>query len=372
MLKNLARIGAASVAAGALALLGLAGTAGASTSHVSPAIVNSTVLYTGPSDAGGLTAPAQPCNAPLTSCTDSMAGWYTSAFAQTFTQVDATFTLDQEAAGIGTSTVSGLFGETNTQINGAIGAQLCATTENGNVAQIGAANLGPVGPGNTYEFALGYITGNLTGLTTDPCVGGGVIATPNQFNLLGAFPAGSQVQVQIKQETSHGRPSGLLFSAQLVNGVTDYSYFAACGHEDVADICGYYNEAGAGLQADTQGLSAPASNDLTDFTGVTATSGGVTDGLAHWNAVQVNGSEDGIAPALLAPTAITPGNGTTCVWHPPVWHPGHWKSGYWVGSGKHRHWVHGRWFPGHTTPGYRTCSGGGASSFSIEAGTPVS
>jgi hypothetical protein len=37
MLKNLARIGAASVAAGALALLGLAGTAGASTTHVRPA-----------------------------------------------------------------------------------------------------------------------------------------------------------------------------------------------------------------------------------------------------------------------------------------------------------------------------------------------
>ncbi len=383
---TLARVAAAVFAVPALALLGLAAPAGAST-HVTPETVNPTVLYTGPSNAGGLsTFPAtptaeQPCAPTLTNCTDAMAGWYTSNFAETFTQVDATFSLNAEAAGIGVSCIlsagspascwSSPVSNPNkvaypkTIINGAIGAQLCENTAKGAAAQIGAANLGPIGFGGEQEFALGYITGDLNGLTSDPCVGGGVIANPNQFNLLGAFAAGSQVQAQIKQEFVLGVPTGLLFSAQLVNGVTDYSYL-------LPGFLFYPNEAGAGLQADTEGLSAPASNDLTDFTGVTATSGGVTDGLAHWNAVQVNGSEDGIAPALLAPTAITPGNGTVCVWHPPVWHPGHWKPGYFVGTGSHRHWIHGRWFPGHLTPGYKTCSGGGASSFSVDAGTPVS
>lgn len=118
---------------------------------------------------------------------------------------------------------------------------------------------------------------------------------------------------------------------------------------------GYFNEAAAGTAYNTTKLSAPAINDLVDFSGVTATdSNGITEGLANWNAVQVSSGFPGYPP-LLTTTAITPATGAVCTFH-----KGHWK---WVGP---RH--HGRhiWVRGHFI-----CKGGGPSSFSIVAGSPV-
>ncbi len=343
MLKNLARIGAASVAAGALALLGLAGTAGASTSHVSPAIVNSTVLFTGPANSGSLNTNTSPWNIPCgvsttPACTLAMAGWYTQAFSDLFNQVDATFTLNPELEGIGITPVP-----PTAPPLGAVGAQLCNSTT-GEAAQIGAVYTG------AGKFALGYSTGTLDGLVGDPCVGGGALEGTTFVPALQNIPVGDSVQVQISQD-SHG----VTFTGAVVGGTSNFDTYVSTGHE-------YYNEAGAGLQADTTGLSAPAVNDLTDFSGVTATdvNNGITGGLATWNAVQVEGSQDGIAPPLLTPTLISPQSGTTCVWVRGYWHKGHWTY-------HPKRWHRGYWVKGHDS-----CSGGGASSFSIEAGTPVS
>lgn len=360
MFRKIARWAVVPFAALGMVLAVAAAPAGAAVVVHPDGVVNAGApLFTGPSDAGGIASAqaATPCQTPLPTCTDSMAGYYTNAFAQTFTKVDATFTLNAQAEGIGISTIHTVDSPDNpsgslaTSIRGAIGAQLCQNTSS-EAAQIGAAYVGG------GEFALGYTTGDLDGLTSDPCVGGGVVGlgvvTPDQFSLLGVFPAGSKVQTQIQQVYKHGHPSGLLFSAQLVGGVTNYTYFLN-GHNF------YPNEAGAGLQADTAGLSAPASNDLTDFSGVTATSQGVTAGLAAWNAVEVAGSQDGMSPALLTPSdSLSPVSGTNVCTN---WHAGH--RVYW-GPKHHRHF---RWVKGFCSA---WSHGNAASVFSVSAGTPVS
>lgn len=329
---------------------GLAVTAaGASVTTARPANVVGSV-FTGPSNPGGVTpvSPQQPCNVPLSgvTCTLPMAGWYTNAFAQTFTQVDATFTLNPQSEGIGVTAFSaGPNPGPAGPVNGAIGAQLCSASS-GQVAQIGVAYAGLVN--GVPTFYAGYTTNTLHGLANDPCVGGGVVnPSIGQFNVLGAIPVNSTVQVEIRQVFEDGHPAGLLFTA-ADSATVNYTYFLPGW--------GYYpNQAGAGLQANTTGLAAPAVNDLTDFSGVTATSQGQTHGLAYWNAVQVESSQDGLAPALLAPSMITPSQ-SSCTWH-----PGH---RYYYGSKGHRHY---RWIRG-----YWTCQGGSASSFSVWAGTPVS
>jgi hypothetical protein len=332
-------------------VMGLGATAAQAATSMVPASVNSTILFTGPANAGGITDPVAECATPLASCTDSMAGYFTNSFGQTFNRVDGTFTLNPEAEGIGISTVAGLVvggvTETSTSINGAIGLQICNETT-GEAAQLGAVYLGD--STGTPLFALGYLTGYLNSLTVDPCVGGGVLggaSSSTTFTALtdSGIPAGSTIRAQIQE---YG--GAVLFTAALANGVANYTYF------DSACRWFFPNEAGAGLQVNTTGLSAPASNDLTDFTGVTATSDGVTHGFAFWNAVQVQGSQDGIAPALLSPNnSISPAVATR------TWIPGH---RYYYGPKGHRHY---RWIGGHWTS-----SGLGASSFSVDAGTPVS
>lgn len=343
-------IAALAVAGLVTAGLGMtAGAAGAATSAF-PDGVSATAIYTGPANPGGVGG-----------ATLSMAGYYTNNFGDLFTQVNGTFSLNAEAEGVGiscvngesttsTSTACGYAGAvpytaTATVVNGAIGIQLCNETT-GSAAQLGAVYLG------TGEFAVGYVTGTLEGLVADPCVGGGVLSGSTTFTSLAEVPVGNSIQGRIRQD-GHG----VLFTAALVGGIANYTYYKSTGWI-------YPNEAGAGLQADTTGLSAPAVNDLTDFSGVTATDGGTTNGFAAWNAFQVDGSQDGMAPALLSPnSSLTPltGGSKTCVWH----------KGYWVHHyNKHHHPKH--WRTWHK--GYNVCTviPGGASSFSIYAGTPVS
>lgn len=333
--------------AGLALALSMAGAAGAAVTAQAPDAVSSTVLYTGPANAGGI---ATACASPLTSCTDSMAGWYTNSFADLFTQVDGTLTLNAEAEGVGISKIDGLDDYNGTtEINGAVGIQLC-NESNGDAAQMGAVYLGG------GQFAVGYLTGELEGLTVDPCAGGGVFqdaSADTTFTALGAVPAGTQIEAQIKQD-GHG----VLFTAE--NLTEDVANYTAFDHYSWF----YPNEAGAGLQADTAGLSAPAVNDLSDFSDVTATSGDVTRGLAYWNAVQVDGSQDGIAPALLAPSALTSNPGARACHR--IWINGYWGKWYKHHGHEKRNWHRGHW--------KSVCSTKQdvSSSFSVDAGTPVS
>jgi hypothetical protein len=257
--------------------------------------------------------------------TNGTAGYYTTSFANTYKQVNGTFTLNLE----------------NVADNGGVGIQLCDSTT-GHVAQLGVV---PNGSGG-WEAVLdrGYLFNiNPTG-DGDPCNG-----SPLFFGLgfpliqLGAVGVGSTVQAQIK-EIRHG----LEFS--IADGpAVNFNYF-------IPSWKGNFNEAAAGVTGDQTTLSAPATNDLVDFSGVTATNqANVTHGYAYWNAVSVSSSADGIPPALISPSVLNPATAVR------TWHPGHR-----VYFGPKGHRTGYRWIPG-----YWTSSGLGPSSFSVLAGTPV-
>jgi len=260
--------------------------------------------------------------------TNGTAGWYTNSFGDTYTQVNGSFKLNLA----------------NFANFGAVGIQLCNSVS-GYAAQIGALN----NFDGTWEvgYFTGYLTGDPTG-TGSPCDGNtwlgvdGNTLTHAGFTALGAVPAGGTVQAQIK-EVHHG----LLFT--VADGpLANFSYF-------LHSYPGYFNEAAAGTAYDWTILSAPAINDLVDFSGVTATDiDGVMQGLAQWNAVQVNSGWPGYPP-LLTTTPLVPSTGQTCTWH-----AGH-RVYYGPKGHRHHRWAHG----------HQTCTGGGPSSFSILAGSPV-
>jgi len=247
--------------------------------------------------------------------TNGTAGWYTNQFGQQFTQVDGTFTLNLE----------------NIANVGGVGIQLCNATT-GYSAQVGAI---PDGSGWAIVFSKGYLHGDPTG-DGDSCNGGGFLdehITGFGVTQLGTVGPTATVQAQIK-EVNHG----LLFT--VADGpIVNFSYF-------LHSYPGHFNEAAAGTSEDLTTVSAPAINDLTDFSNVSAHLNGETHGFATWNAVSVSSSFDGIAPWLLTPTQISPAAVVR------TWHPGH---------RVHHHWVRGHY----------TYSGIGPSSFSILAGTPI-
>ncbi len=255
--------------------------------------------------------------------TNGTAGYYTNQFGDTYTQVNGSFTLNKPSL----------------YANGGIGIQLC-NASTGYAAQIGAiAN----GGGWTVGYFKGYLTGDPTG-TGSPCDGNTFLSvvTGAGFTALGTVPAGTTVQAQIK-EVRHG----LVFTV-ADSGLANFSYF-------LHSYPGYFNEAAAGISEDMSIISAPATNDLADFFGVTATdSNGVTGGLATWNAVEVSSGFPGYPP-LVTTSPITPTTGQVCTWV-----PGHWSM-WRKHAHPHHHWIHG----------HNSCTGGGPSSFSIFAGSPV-
>jgi hypothetical protein len=291
---------------------------------VLPAVAAVLTLGAGAAQASTASVPHPDIVVGSVTNSNGTAGWYTNSFGDTFRQVDGTFRLNLA----------------NFANSGAVGIQLCNSVS-GFTAQIGALNNGD------GTWAVGYFTGFLKGDPTgtgSPCDGntwlgthGNILSTVG-FTILGTVPAGGSVQAQIK-EVHHG----LLFT--VADGpLANFSYFRH-------SFPGYFNEAAAGTAYNTTELSAPAINDLVDFSGVTATdSNHVTQGLANWNAVQVSSGITGYPP-LLTTTLISPASGPVCVHH-----PGHWKRRH-----HHKWWV----------PGFTTCTGGGPSSFSIVAGSPT-
>ena len=260
------------------------------------------------------------------------AGYYTQEFGRTYTQVNGSFKLNLPST-------DQLFALEN----GAIGIQLCNNTS-GYIAAVGVIDTNAAVPGSWSVVAIsGYLAPGTdpTG-DGDPCAGVSfwslLFGHPTGFNttVLGYLPAGTTVQAQIKE-----------YHHVLVYTVAD-SNLANFNYAQWK-FGGFFNEAGAGTSGDLDILSAPATNDLVDFSGVTATvSTGAKHGFAAWNTVGVASGFPGYAP-LITPTAISPSS-YACV-------PGHW-----LHYGKKHH--HTKWVP-------RKCTGGGASSFSIETGSPV-
>jgi hypothetical protein len=281
------------------------------------------VLMFGATAANAATAAIPHPNAVVGSLsnTNGTAGYYTTQFGDTFTQVNGSFSLNKPSL----------------TANGALGIQLCNSVT-GFAAQLGAVAV-PNG-GWLVGFLKGYLN-PATGINGDPCDGNTFLSPSGGgiFTALGTVAAGTTLQAQIK-EVDHG----LVFTA--ADGPTaNFSYF-------LHSFPGYFNEAAAGISENMSLISAPATNDLSDFFGVTATDvNGVTGGLATWNAVMVSSGFPGYAP-LITPTAITPATGQVCTWV-----PGHWSQWH----HHHHHWMKGHW----------SCTGGGPSSFSIYAGSPI-
>jgi hypothetical protein len=280
----------------------------------------------------GMGAAAQASVVGSLSDTNGTAGYYTQSFGALYNQVNGTFKLNEPS---------------NTQFgiltNGGIGIQLCNAT-NGRYAQLGVVDDSDLGTWDVVA-AVGQYTGNPVG-TGSPCDGNSFFSSihVHGFELwnLGQVPAGTTVQGQI-QETR----GGLVFTAADSN-LANFNYFLKQWKY------GFFNEAGAGVSTDLNLLSAPATNDLVDFSGVAATTtAGADHGFGYWNAVSVSSGVPGYA-ALVTPSGLTP-PAYSCV-------AGHWKR-WTTGHGKHKK-HHKEWIK-------KKCTGGGASSFSIETGSPI-
>jgi hypothetical protein len=285
--------------------------------------------------------------------TDGEAGYYTQAFGTTFTQANATFDLLPAAQNLGAW--NGSFPPSSTA--GAIGTQACDSS-NGDAAQIGVLENGTGvngGPG-TYTVAIGYGTLTGAGVGGDPCVGNGILTSGSLTEIatqLTAVPAGDSVQVQI-QAVDHGHAHGVLFTAADSHDgveVTSYSKWISTGFN-------HFNEVGDGVQQDPALVVACGSacgTDLVDFSGVTATTGGTTEGLANWNAVQVDSAN--LGSVFVSPnSSITPTTGsvTTCK----------------IIRVKDRHRYHGKIYR-YKNEKVCTTTGGGPSSFSVSTGSPT-
>lgn len=273
----------------------------------------------------GLGAAAQASVVGSVSDGNGTAGYYTQSFGQIYTQANATFTLDKPA-----------LDQLSVDQNGGIGSQLCNATT-GYTAQVGVVpSHSAVGTWDVV-VAQGFYVGDPTG-TGSPCDGNILFFGVLHHTVIGHVPAGTTVQTQIK-EVHHGLVYTVADS-QLAN----FNYYQH-------SFPGFFNEVGDGVTGDLNILSAPVTNDLVDFSGVTGTTdSGATHGLAYWNAVSVSSGYPGYAP-LITPSSISP-SGYSCTTV-----PGHWSK--WVHH--HRHWIKRK----------TTCTGGGASSFSIETGSPI-
>ena len=289
----------------------------------------------------GVGAAAQASVVGSVSDSNGTAGYYTNSFGEQFSGANATFKLNEPALAYLNASV-GADGD------GGIGAQLCNATT-GYTAQVGVIP-SKSDPG-TWDVvvARGYYSGDPTG-TGSPCDGNVLFATSLQHTTLGHLPAGSTVKVQIK-ETSQGHWNhGLLYTVAASNEA-NFNYFQH-------SYPGHFNEVGDGVSGDLNLLTAPAVNDLVDFSGVTSTvTDGGTHGLAYGDAVSVSSGVPGYA-ALIVPGSLTPAAHVCKTVY------GHWKK-WTTGSGKNKvH--HKRWVKRKTT-----CTGAGASSFSIKTGSPI-
>jgi hypothetical protein len=279
------------------------------------------------------------------SVSDSLgtAGYYTQSFAVQYNQANATFKLNEPA-------LQWLDASVGADGDGGIGAQLCNATT-GYTAQVGVVP-SYTDPG-TWDVvvAQGIYKGSPTG---SPCDGNVLFAGYLQHTVLGHIPAGGTVQVQVKEASQGNYHHGLLFTVADSNEA-NFNYFQH-------SFPGYFNEVGDGVTGDFNILSAPATNDLVDFSGVTGTTtAGATRGLAYWNAVKVSSGVPGYA-ALIAPGAISPSAYTCVAGHFKRWttYTHYWKNGK-------RHTVahhHKEWIK-------KKCTGNGASSFNILTGSPL-
>jgi hypothetical protein len=255
----------------AFAALALAGCSQAATSSASsPATHTSASASPSPSPSGSGSGGSALLDA------NNTAGWYTMSLSATLTQVAGTFRLS--AADLAT--------------HGALGLELC-NSKTGYAVQFGAVP-------ETSGWRVGYFTGTLSpaaGIGGDPCAGNWFLRS-STVTTLGSVPAGALLHAQITEQAD-----GELTLTYADSAVTSFTH-------RVQATPGHFNQAAAAASYAGVIFRGPVVNEITDFTGVTATSAsGVTGGLAAWGAVRVSGSETGQPPTLITASRLSPATG---------------------------------------------------------------
>lgn len=238
------------------------------------------------------------------------AGYYTQSFANTYNQVNGSFTLTYQG----------------TEEYGGVGLQLCSATD-GHAAQLGAEPTGTEG-----QWFIGYWRGyldneNPTG-DGDPCNGspfltgtGGAFVNLGTITLTAADPTAT-VQARIDQ------------TARGIEFYASDSALVTYGPVFVPSFADPFTEAAAGISLNGTSLT-PAANLLSAFSNVTARNqSNVSHGFAWWNAVQVVSSATDNASNVV----LTPDGSLTPAVASRTWHPGHsvkgvWHGGYWTSIG---------------------------------------
>jgi len=207
---------------------------------------------------------------------NNTAGWYTKSLTGALTQVAGLFRLSTA----------------DLTSHGAIGLQLC-NSKTGYAVQFGAVP-------ETGGWQVGYFTGQLsaaTGIGGDPCAGNQFLRS-GTVTRLGSLPAGALIHAQITEQAN-----GALILTYAFNTLTSFTH-----HVQAAP--GSFDEAAAGASYAGVTFRGAVVNEITSFTGVTATSAdGVTGGLATWQAALVSSSTTGKPPMLLTASQLSPATG---------------------------------------------------------------
>jgi hypothetical protein len=200
----------------------------------------------------------------------------------------------------------------------AVGVQLCDNNDGF------AAQLGIIRNAAETTFSVRYATGDLKGTTVDPCVGDGVLGSSSALAsaALGNIPEGDTIALSIRREGTirewqkdykryydHGRKSYWVYH-WVRYGTVQYSAedvttgYVPWLHTVLIPLGQWFYEAGAGAQRTITPLTSgnattPLSNDLADFTDVTA-----NGFYFNSHAVQVQSASNGNA----ANPQLAPGN----------------------------------------------------------------
>lgn len=257
----------------ALAALALTGCGGSAGGHAStPSASASTGTPTSPAVSPTATPP------PSTALdANATAGWDTKSPTTALTAISGSFqltTADQSTSG-------------------ALGLQLC-NSHTGYAVQFGAV---PASGG----WQIGYFTGSLpadTGIGGDPCAGNQFLSS-GTVTLLGNLPAGATVHAEITVQ-----PGDKVVLTYAYSAVTSFSHRITISSST-------FDEAAAGASYPGITFHGAVVNQITSFTGVSATSAdGTTGGLATWQPVLVSSSKTGAPPVLITASSLSPATGS--------------------------------------------------------------
>ena len=241
-----------------------------------------------PTSGASTGTPTSPAVSPTTtspsvnsvSDTNATAGWDTKSPTAALTAVTGTFQLTTSSA----------------VTHGALGLQLC-NSHTGYAVQFGAV---PASGG----WLIGYFAGSLsaaTGIGGDPCAGNQLLRS-GTVTSLGSVPADATVKARISV-----RSGGEVVLTYAFSADTSFNHQITISN-------GTFDEAAAGASYVGVSFHGAVVNQVTSFSGVSATSAnGTTGGFATWQPVLVSSSKTAGSPIQITASSLSPttGSGTS-------------------------------------------------------------